>query len=170
MFKTSKGNFKVVLNAENYPLTVTNFIENIKKNIYTNQKFYKVISYPQSKIIHAGINPLNNDYLEKNQTLDKLSPSIPLEIGLKKKIEPKYKQQINSPLQIRGIKDFFEKGSMAMVKNGDRYSSSTEFFFVTNNMPELDGRYSIFGKVVNGLEIIEKIDKKDFIYEIQIFN
>ena len=57
-----------------------------------------------------------------------------------------------------------------MVRNGERSSSSTEFFFVTNKFPELDGKYSIFGKVVKGLEILEKIDKKDNIYEILIYN
>ena len=57
-----------------------------------------------------------------------------------------------------------------MVKNGKRNSSSTEFFFVTNKFPELDGRYSIFGKVVKGIEILKKIDKEDLIYEIIISN
>ena len=57
-----------------------------------------------------------------------------------------------------------------MVKSGERNSSSTEFFFVTNKFPELDGRYSIFGKVVKGNEILEKIEQKDLIYEILISN
>ena len=55
-----------------------------------------------------------------------------------------------------------------MVKSGESNSSATEFFFVTNKFPEIDGRYSVFGKVVKGLEILEKIDKKDFIYKIII--
>ena len=62
----------------------------------------------------------------------------------------------------------FENGSLAMVKSGERKSSSTEFFFVTNKFPELDGRYSVFGKVVKGFEVLEQIDKKDLIYEIKI--
>ena len=57
-----------------------------------------------------------------------------------------------------------------MVKSGKSSSSSTEFFFVTNKFPELDGRYSIFGKVLNGVEILNKIEKKDLIYEIIIIN
>ena len=57
-----------------------------------------------------------------------------------------------------------------MVKNGQNSSSSTEFFFVTNKFPELDGRYSIFGKVVKGFDILKKIDKEDWIYEIIISN
>ena len=50
-----------------------------------------------------------------------------------------------------------------MVKSGKNYSSSTEFFFVTNNIPELDGRYSIFGKIIKGIDVLEKINKEDFI-------
>ena len=57
-----------------------------------------------------------------------------------------------------------------MVKSGKNYSSSTEFFFVTNKIPSLDGRYSIFGKIIKGLEILEKINKEDFIKEIKISN
>ena len=57
-----------------------------------------------------------------------------------------------------------------MVKSGKSNSSSTEFFFVTNKLPELDGRYSVFGKIVKGIEILDKIEKKDLIYEIMISN
>ena len=93
-----------------------------------------------------------------------------MEIKLKKEVEPKYNYQIVDPSEITNITNFFEKGSLAMVKSGERNSSSTEFFFVTNKFPELDGRYSIFGKVVKGIEILQEIDKEDLIYEIIISN
>jgi len=64
----------------------------------------------------------------------------------------------------------FESGSIAMVKLGKNKSSSTEFFFVTNRIPELDGRYSIFGKIIKGLEVLEKIDQEDYIKEVKISN
>ena len=57
-----------------------------------------------------------------------------------------------------------------MVKRGKTNSSSTEFFFVTNNIPELDGRYSVFGKIINGFDVLEKIKKGDYIKEVKIFN
>ena len=57
-----------------------------------------------------------------------------------------------------------------MVKSGENKSSSTEFFFVTNKIQELDGRYSIFGKIINGLDVLEKINKEDFIKEVEISN
>ena len=169
-FKTSKGNFDVKLYGENNPITVNNFIKNIKKNIYKNQRFYKIINLPQVQIIHSGIYSENSSYKDENQNLNKLERSIPLEIKLKKEIQPKYRYQILDPSQIVKLTNFFEKGSIAMVKSGKRNSSSTEFFFVTNNFPELDGRYSVFGKIVKGIEILDKIDKEDLIYEIMISN
>ena len=57
-----------------------------------------------------------------------------------------------------------------MVKKGKKSSSATEFFFVTDKTPELDGRYSIFGKVVKGYEILKNIEKTDVLYEIKLSN
>ena len=169
-FKTSKGNFNVELYGADNPITVSNFIENIKKGIYKNQKFYKIINYPQVKVIHAGINPESKYYAEKNQIFNKISPSIPLEIKFKKEIEPKYKYQIKDLSESSELINYFENGSIAMVKRGERNSSSTEFFFVTNNIQELDGRYSVFGKIVKGIDVLKRIDREDFIYEINISN
>ena len=169
-FKTSKGNFEVQLYGKDNPVTVSNFIENIDKNIYKNKKFYKIIKYPQLKFIHGGVNPENKFNIERNQTLNKTSPSIPLEIKFKEENEPRYNYQINNPYETENLVNTFESGSIAMVKRGKNNSSSTEFFLVTNKIPELDGRYSIFGKIIKGLDVLEKINKEDFIKEVKISN
>ena len=169
-FKTSKGNFEVKLFGKDNPVTVSNFIENIENNIYKNKKFYKIISYPQQKFIHGGVNPENKFYFEQNQTINKTSLSIPLEIKFKEETKPRYKYQIKNPYEAEDLVNTFESGSIAMVKLGKSKSSSTEFFFVTNKIPELDGRYSIFGKIVKGLEVLQKINKDDYIKEIKISN
>ena len=57
-----------------------------------------------------------------------------------------------------------------MVKSGKNNSSATEFFFVTNKIPELDGRYSIFGKVIKGLDVLKKINIEDYIKEVKKSN
>ena len=79
-FKTTKGDFEVKLFGKDNPVTVSNFLENIENNIYVNQKFYKIINYPQIRFIHGGINPENKSYIERKQNLNKTSPTIPLEI------------------------------------------------------------------------------------------
>ena len=169
-FKTSKGDFEVRLFGKHNPVTVSNFLENIDNNIYVNQKFYKIINYPQIRFIHGGVNPENKLYTEPKQNLNKISPSLPLEIKFKEEIKPRYNYQIKNPNETKNLVNTFESGSIAMVKSGKNMSSSTEFFFVTSNIPELDGRYSIFGKIIKGLDVLKKINKEDYIKSVQITN
>ena len=169
-FKTSKGDFEVELFGKDNPVTVSNFLENIENDIYVNQKFYKIIIYPQIKFIHGGVNKKNKLYFERNQNLNKTSPSIPLEIKFKEESKPRYNYQIKNPNETENLVNTFENGSIAMVKSGKNKSSSTEFFFVTTKIPELDGRYSIFGKIIKGLDVLKKINKEDYIKAVQIIN
>ena len=169
-FKTSKGDFEVKLFGKDNPVTVSNFMENIENNIYVNQKFYKIINFPQIRFIHGGVKPENKFYIEPKQNLNKVSPTIPLEIKFKEEIKPRYNYQIKNPNETENLVNTFESGSIAMVKSGKNKSSSTEFFFVTSKIPELDGRYSIFGKIIKGLDVLEKINKEDYIKAVQISN
>ena len=169
-FKTTKGDFEVKLFGKDNPVTVSNFLENIDNNLYENQKFYKIVNFPQIKFIHGGVNPKNKLYIERKQNLNKTSPSIPLEIKFKEEIKPRYNYQIKNPNENKNLVNTFESGSIAMVKSGKNMSSSTEFFFVTSKIPELDGRYSIFGKIIKGLDILKKINKDDYIKAVQITN
>jgi len=43
LFKTSKGDFVVKLFGKDNPVTVSNFLQNVDKNIYVNKKFNKII-------------------------------------------------------------------------------------------------------------------------------
>ena len=169
-FKTSKGDFAVKLFGKDNPVTVSNFLKNIDNNVYVNQKFYKIINYPQIRFIYGGVNPENKYYIERKQNLNKTSPTIPLEIKFKEEVKPRYNYQIKNPSETVNLVNTFESGSIAMVKSGKDKSSSTEFFFVTTNIPELDGRYSIFGKIIKGLDVLEKINKEDYIMAVQISN
>ena len=169
-FKTTKGDFEVKLFGKDNPVTVSNFLENIENNIYVNQKFYKIINHPQIRFIHGGVNSENKPYVERKQNLNKTIPSIPLEIKFKEEIKPRYNYQIKNPNETENLVNTFESGSIAMVKSGKNMSSSTEFFFVTSKIPELDGRYSIFGKIIKGLDVLKNINKEDYIKEVQISN
>ena len=169
-FKTSKGDFDIKLFGKDHPVTVSNFLENIENNIYLNQKFYKIVNFSQKKFIHGGVYPENKFNNQRIQSLNKRNTSIPLEIKFKEEIKPRYNYQIKNSYEIKNLVNIFESGSIAMVKSGKNNSSSTEFFFVTSRIPELDGRYSIFGKVIKGLDVLKKINKEDYIKAVQISN
>ena len=167
LFHTSKGILKIQLFADSHPVTVANFISKIKSNIYENKNFYKIISYSSNKLIHNGLNK-ENDFGEMNINDVDNFDSIPLEIKLKNR-KPIYETPILNPLEIKNLSHKFEKGSLSMVKVNKGRSSSTEFFFSINTLPEFDGRYSIFGRVISGLEVLNNIDKNDLIEEIEFY-
>ena len=109
-FKTTKGDFEVKLFGKDNPVTVSNFLENIDNNIYVNQKFYKIINYPQITFIHGGVNPKNKSYIEGKQNLNKTSPTIPLEIKFKEEIKPRYQYQIKNPDEMKDLVNTFVSG------------------------------------------------------------
>ena len=147
------------------PLTVSNFIKNISDNLYENTKFYKIIEYPNTKIIHGGrFN--NNKFSLDNKTIK----TIPLEIQLTIKQEPMYMKEIRDPRKFKFLKNTFQKGSISMAKISKTKSSSTEFFISTEKSYVLEGRYSVFGKVINGFEILENINNQDLILKIKFNN
>ena len=147
-------------------MTVANFISKVKSNIYVNKNFYKIINYSNNKLIHNGLNKLI-DFGQMNIENEENIASIPLEIKLNNK-KLIYETPIINPLEIKNLRHNFEKGSISMVKINKFRSSSTEFFFSLDNLPEFDGRYSIFGRVISGSEILDKIDKNDLIKKIEL--
>jgi len=160
-FRTSKGDFDVELFGSSTPLTVSNFIKNISDNIYENSNFYELIEYPNTKIIRGGTNNKNDKYSFHNR-----KRNIPLEIQLTNKKEPIYNKEIRDPLKFKFLKNTFQKGSISMAKISKTKSSSSEFFISTQKAVVLEGRYSVFGKVINGFEILENIDNRDYIINI----
>ena len=148
------------------PLTVSNFKKNISEDIYKNSNFYKLIKYPNTKIIYGGIHSKFNQSNFNNKTIN----TIPLEIKLTINKEPIYKREMRDPLKYKFLKNTFQKGSISMSKISKTKSSSTEFFISTQKSTVFDGRYSVFGKVINGFDILEILDNNDSILNIEFKN
>ncbi|MDR3289827.1 MAG: peptidylprolyl isomerase [Rickettsiales bacterium] len=54
------------------------------------------------------------------------------------------------------------KGILSMARSADVNSANSQFFIVTGtSFPELDGQYTIFGKVIKGMQYVEKIKTGD---------
>jgi len=51
------------------------------------------------------------------------------------------------------------KGILSMARGDDPASATTSFFIVTGPAPSLDGKYTVFGRVVDGLPVVEVIDQ-----------
>ncbi|WP_025724701.1 peptidylprolyl isomerase [Acholeplasma granularum] len=49
------------------------------------------------------------------------------------------------------------KGVLSMARTNDKNSATSQFFIMHHDSPHLDGAYAAFGKVIEGLEIVDKI-------------
>ena len=50
------------------------------------------------------------------------------------------------------------KGIVSMARGDDPASATTSFFIVTADAPSLDGKYTVFGRVIDGLDVLDKIE------------
>jgi peptidyl-prolyl cis-trans isomerase A (cyclophilin A) len=133
--KTNLGSFVVELNPEKAPITVENFLSYVGKKHYDGTVFHRVIG---TFMIQGG-----GFALEQDQLIEKPSGK-----GIKNEAN-------------NGLKN--DKGTIAMARTADPNSATAQFFVnvVDNamlNAPEPDGHgYAVFGKVVEGMEVVEKI-------------
>jgi peptidyl-prolyl cis-trans isomerase B (cyclophilin B) len=51
------------------------------------------------------------------------------------------------------------KGILSMARGDDPASASTSFFLVTGTASSLDGKYTVFGRVVDGLSVLDAIEQ-----------
>jgi peptidyl-prolyl cis-trans isomerase B (cyclophilin B) len=50
------------------------------------------------------------------------------------------------------------KGIVSMARGDDPASASTSFFLVTGTASSLDGKYTVFGRVVDGMSVVDEIE------------
>jgi len=132
IIKTNLGDIKVKFYNEDSPLTVNNFLNLTKKGFYDNTKFHRVI---KDFMIQGGDpNSKDNNWADDGMG----GPNY------------KFKDEINSHLLVRG--------SLAMANSG-KNTNGSQFFIVTKDAtPWLDGLHTNFGEVVEGMDVIDKIE------------
>ncbi|HZF80800.1 MAG TPA: peptidylprolyl isomerase [Rubrivivax sp.] len=136
LLKTSAGDVRVELDDQAAPASVANFIDYVNKGHYDGTVFHRVI---KGFMVQGG----------------------GFEPGMKQKPtgEP-IKNEANN-----GLKN--KKYTLAMARTNDPHSASAQFFINTVDNDFLDHRgenaqgwgYAVFGKVVEGTEVVDAIEK-----------
>jgi peptidyl-prolyl cis-trans isomerase B (cyclophilin B) len=68
-------------------------------------------------------------------------------------------QKLVRPLQPEFSDTAHVKGILSMARGDDPASATTSFFIVTGNASSLDGKYTVFGRVVDGMSVVEAIEQ-----------
>ena len=134
--KTSLGSMVIELDPAAAPKTVENFLSYVKSGQYDGTVFHRVI---KGFMIQGG--GFSADMKEK-------STKAPI----KNEAEMAFKA---------GVKN--DRGTIAMARTGDPHSATAQFYINHGNndmlnFPSRDGfGYVAFGKVVSGIEVVDKI-------------
>jgi peptidyl-prolyl cis-trans isomerase B (cyclophilin B) len=134
---TNYGEMTVAFYPEKAPETVKNFLKLAKDGFYDGTKFHRVI---RNFMVQGG-DPFTKD------------DSMQARWG---QGDPGYKlkAEFNDTKHTRGV--------LSMARSRDPNSAGSQFFVVhAEHAPHLDGQYTAFGKVEEGLEVLDDIASVD---------
>jgi peptidyl-prolyl cis-trans isomerase B (cyclophilin B) len=139
LLRTAKGDIKIALAAAEAPITVNNFVFLSCHGFYDGLVFHRVEIIPAPFVIQGG-DPRGNGTG---------GPGY------------RFENEINVKLRHDG------PGVVAMANSGADTNGS-QFYITLNPAPNLNGRYSIFGRVTDGMDAARRIRIGDEIYNISI--
>jgi peptidyl-prolyl cis-trans isomerase B (cyclophilin B) len=169
LLTTNKGEVQVSLDGDSAPLTAGNFVDLVGRGVYNGTLFHRVVKEPVPFVVQGG-DPLsvdpkaNPDLLGSGGFIDPATGQqrqIPLEILLAGEAEPRYGDPLSGPGQPSKIKLVHARGSLAMARSNDPNSASSQFYVALRSLPELDGRYAVFGQVTKGMEVVDQLVQGD---------
>ena len=136
--ETTAGVIKAELYPEIAPNTVNNFISLIQKGFYDGLTFHRVI---ENFMIQGGDPDGNGTGGPGYSIKGEFSQN-----GFENNLEHK-------------------RGVLSMARSQMPDSAGSQFFIMHKDAPHLDGAYAAFGKVIAGLDLVEKIEKEEKVVE-----
>jgi cyclophilin family peptidyl-prolyl cis-trans isomerase len=140
LLKTTQGDITIELDSEKAPESVKNFLGYVNEGFFNKTVFHRVMD---GFMVQGGGFELKDD-----GTIEQKSVKAPIQNEAK-----------------NGLKN--ARGTVAMARIRDPHSATAQFFInhVDNDnldYPSFDGwGYAVFGKVVAGLEVVDKIAKAE---------
>jgi len=132
------GTIELELFAQDAPKTVENFVKLSERKYFNGVIFHRV---SKGFVIQAG-DPTGTGTGGKSiwgkDFADELNPNTP------------------------SYKEGYKRGVLAMANKGPNTNSS-QFFIMLKDLPSMPKNYTIFGKVVKGLDVVDKIADADII-------
>lgn len=130
---TSHGDVELALYEDQAPNTVANFLALANRGFYDGVTFHRVIA---GFMIQTG-DPLSRDQDPTNDGKGGAGYTFPDEINPHRHDRP---------------------GTLSMANSGPDTNSS-QFFLTLGPTPWLDGRHTVFGRVAQGMEVVEEIGR-----------
>ena len=142
---TIHGSIIIELDAQAAPISVENFLSYAKSDYYNDTIFHRVIP---GFMIQGGDPNSRNENKATHGTGGRAGKFF----GIGNEEDPStwlIPQEFNDTPHVKGI--------LSMARTNEPNSASSQFFICHDNANFLDNNYTVFGKVVEGLDIIDQI-------------
>lgn len=167
--ETSRGPVQMTLDGAAAPLTAGNFVDLVRRGTYNNTVFHRVVRDPMPFVVQGGDPSTADSRTPATQygTGNFIDPAsgearlIPLELRLRSEKLPRYGEPLTSPVVSRELALMHQRGAVAMARSDDPNSASAQFYVALEALPELDGRYAVFGRVTRGMDVVDRIQQGD---------
>ncbi|HEY9761539.1 MAG TPA: peptidylprolyl isomerase [Trichocoleus sp.] len=174
-FETAKGSMKAVIDGYSAPVTAGNFVDLVQRGFYDGVDFGRAEDF---YVLQTGDPAGPEDGFVDPDT--KQYRAIPLEILVQGDDKPVY----GSTLEELGrfldnpVLPFSAYGTLGMARPGDNPNGGSSQFFFFLFEPELtpaglnllDGRYAVFGYLVEGKEVLEQLKQGDRIDKVRVLS
>jgi cyclophilin family peptidyl-prolyl cis-trans isomerase len=128
---SAMGNITVEFFPDRAPNHVRQFLRLATSGVYDGTAFHRIVP---GFVVQGGHMPTRREPLDERQT------------SFVRMLQPEF----NDTPHDRGI--------VSMARLDDPASASSSFFIVLARTPGLDGKYTVFGRVVDGLDVVQKIE------------
>jgi cyclophilin family peptidyl-prolyl cis-trans isomerase len=138
---TVKGTIEIETFPEDAPKTVAHIVELVKKNFYNGQRFHRA---EENFLVQIG-DPTSRDMSREGWWGRGPGSGKPIgaaEINKRRKHMP---------------------GTVAMAHSGDPKFADSQFYMIMQPRPGLDGKYTIFGRVTTGMDVVKKLKRADIL-------
>jgi peptidyl-prolyl cis-trans isomerase B (cyclophilin B) len=142
VIKTDKGDIVLGFFPDAAPVTTASFIHLARSGFYNGTTFHRVVP----NFVIQGGDPLSKDPNAQDVGNGGPGYSLPLEIS-------------NRP---------HLNGTLAMARANSPNSGGSQFYICLGDQPNLNGQYTVFGQVVSGMDVVNKITQGDVIRSITI--
>lgn len=136
LLKTSKGNVLLELDSKAAPVAVNNFVFLALNNFYTGTRFHRVIE----GFMAQGGDHLSAD-LNERERWGTGGPGYQFKVELENKLR------------------FDQAGILGMARSASYSSQGGQFFITLAPADFLSGEYTIFGKVLRGQDVVDKLTR-----------
>lgn len=166
------------INGNDAPITAGNFIDLVDRGVYDGLAFHRVVKQPQPFVAQGG-DPQGKDPnfpVSRMGTGGFIDPEtgerrfIPLEIKLEGEEEPVYSKAVGRQAGFSAPSPVLKhaRGSVAMARSQAPDSASSQFYISLADLEFLDGDYAVFGKIIEGMDVVDGIEQGDRIESAQV--